>query len=58
LASLNERLRVSAFHAQLIVENTDALDAVIAVFAGIAVAKRAVVGFTVPYVDGFIAVAE
>jgi len=58
LAKLNERLRVSAFHAQIIIENTDALDAVIAVFAGIAVAKRAVVGFRVPYADGFIAVAE
>jgi Protein of unknown function (DUF429) len=58
LSSLNARLRVSAFHAQIIVENTDALDAVIAVFAGLAVAKRAVVGFRAPYADGFIAVAE
>lgn len=60
LASLkrNKRLRVSACHEQIIVENTDALDAVIAVFAGIAVAKRAIVGFRVPCADGFIAVAE
>jgi hypothetical protein len=58
LASLSERLRMSSRHAQVIVESADALDAVVAVFAGVAVANRAVVGFSVSYPDGFIAVAE
>ena len=58
LAGLDERVRMSSAHAQIAAENPDALDAIIAVFAAIAVADGTVVGFNAPYVDGFIAVAE
>jgi hypothetical protein len=57
VASLIKRVRVSASHAQILLQNTDALDAVIAAFAGVAVATGTVVGFDVPYADGVIAVA-
>jgi uncharacterized protein DUF429 len=58
LEALNERIRVSSSHRQILAQNTDALDAVIAVFAGVAVANGNVAGFSRPYSDGFIAVAE
>jgi hypothetical protein len=58
LAGLDERVRMSSAHAQIAAENPDALDAIIAVFAAIAVADGTVVGFNTPCVDGFIAVAE
>jgi Protein of unknown function (DUF429) len=58
VTGLRERIRVSSLHADFITNNADALDAVIAVFAAIAVAKQAVVGFNVSYTDGIISVAE
>ena len=58
LAGLDRRVRMSSAHAQIAAENPDALDAIIAVFAAIAVASGTVVAFNAPYADGFIAVAE
>jgi hypothetical protein len=58
LAGLDRRLRVSPRHGQTIVNNPDALDAVVAAFAAIGLANGKIAGFNAPYADGCIAVAE
>ena len=58
LAGLRDQIRVSSLHVDVLVKNADALDAVISVFAAVAVTKQAVVGFNLALTDGIIAVAE
>jgi hypothetical protein len=54
---IRNRLVVNAHHAETILRSADALDAVVATFAAVAVAKRSVVAFDATHPDGFIAVA-
>jgi hypothetical protein len=58
LAGLRKRMRMNSTHADAIAKCADALDAVIAVFAAIAVADQAIVGSNISYADGNISVAE
>jgi hypothetical protein len=58
LRGLRERVRLSSTHADIAIKYADALDAIIAVFAAIAVSNNSVAGFEMPYEDGFIAVAN
>jgi Protein of unknown function (DUF429) len=56
LAGLRDRLQVSNPHADIAIGIPDALDAIIAAFAAVAVANDKVAGFDVAYQDGVIAV--
>jgi hypothetical protein len=58
IASLRDRISVTALHRDILARSPDALDAVISVFAGIAVADSAVVGYEAPLLDGVISVAQ
>ena len=58
IAGLCKRLRMSSTYLQLVVQCADALDAVIAAFAAMAVATGTVADFGSPHEDGFISVAE
>jgi hypothetical protein len=55
---LQGRINVSQAHRCILIRNPDALDALISVFAAVAVANNAVVGFYAPLTDGVISVAE
>ena len=57
VAGLEDRLHIDSDKAELMVASPDALDAVVATFAAMAVARKAVVGFSAGPEDGFIAVA-
>ena len=58
LAGLRKRICINSTNADAIAKCADALDAVIAVFAAIAVADQAVEGFNMSYLDGHISVAK
>jgi len=58
LAGLKRRIRIDAAQANLVVSIPDALDAVLASFASIAIGSGEVVGFKEPLLDGFIAIAD
>ena len=55
---LQGRIDVSQAHRGILIQNPDALDALISAFAAVAVADNAVVGFDAPLPDGVIAVAQ
>jgi hypothetical protein len=56
LEDVRSRLRVNKSHADLAVTYADALDAIIAAFAAIAIANGTVTGFKMPSSEGFVAV--